>query len=258
MNQQLLAFVALIVALAVAYRFLGAKYYGALQANISSLVPTDELRDTSDYRRFFALLNRFSENKLGAGQAQVKSLESCSRLGPFHFLSAFSNLTEIQREAFASNPEALQKVVGVFEKYNASVWNKDGPLLANSVANYYRAVKGEGLRESPTYSVTDQFLAVLAEAREALARNEIFGAHLIFQQQEENRDLTDLEVLILNYLKGKLAAYFQGKEYCYSTEANEKFIREIEQRVLQVLEMSKRPDQLICRIPGDEFAMTSQ
>jgi hypothetical protein len=227
--------------------------YNAKLVKSRILVPLEDLTNNAfDYRIFFNFLNKFAENNLKRQAISSSSkLPNCAKVGSFHFLMAFANLTEVQRDSFASQPQRLQELLKLFADYNNAVWIDDEETLANSLANYHRLVKGEQPRK-PSFSVNDSFIDLLSNVYNALQENNIFKAHLLLQKKEYDNALTDLEMLSLNYLLARLSSYFQGRSYKYSEAANSSLIEGLTKEVFNLKDKLKNnPNEALCQIPGN-------
>lgn len=248
--------VGIAVALSLAYYFIVKHVYFAKLDKSKLLVPLEELTNNAfDYRAFFNFLNKFSQDNLKGDSASSAKLPKCAKVGSFHFLMAFSNLTEIQRDSFASHPQRLQELLSLFAAYNNAVWLNDEETLANSLANYHRLVKGEKAKK-PSLIVRDSFVDLLTNVYNALRENNIFKAHLLLQKKEYDTELTDLEMLSLNYLLARLSSYFQGRSYKYSEEANRALIERLTKEVLNLKDTIKnKPSEALCLIPGNMISL---
>lgn len=239
--------------LALLYRHLMIRIMRSLHHNSAILVPYEQLKDITDFRQFFGFLNKFSFTNLNINSTIYKDIPSCFKVGPFHFLMAFSNLTEVQRSRFADNPLLLKQLIPIFSQYNNAIWNRDYKGIANALANYHRAVKGSVNRE-PSFFMTENFKSLLFQVKDALLENNIFKAHFLLQKRESDSNLTDFELILLNYLMARLCSYFQGKGYRYSQAANIKHLEELQKEVIKILNnIDNKPEEILCYLPDNAF-----
>ncbi len=249
----MLLVVAIGAVLALSYRHLMIRIMRSLHHNSAILVPYEQLKDITDFRQFFGFLNKFSLTNLNINSTIYKDIPSCFKVGPFHFLMAFSNLTEVQRSRFADNPLLLKQLIPIFSQYNNAIWNRDYKVIANALANYHRAVKGSVNRE-PSFFMTENFKSLLFHVKDALLENNVFKAHFLLQKRESDSNLTDFELIILNYLMARLCSCFQGKGYRYSQAGNIKHLEELKKEVTKILNnIEDKPEEILCYLPDNAF-----
>ena len=248
--------IAIFAAMAYIYRMLMIRAFGKLQNKSALLVPLDHLSGFGDYRDFFGFLNQFSRQSLNFSSSSIKKLPNSAKVGPFHFIMAFSNLVEIERDKFAHDPLLLKKVNSIFAKYNQSIWDSNEEASANSIANYVRVVKGEDTAK-PTFFISSQFDNLLRDAEKALSEYNLFKAHLILQKQESSTNLTDLELLVLNYLLARLSSHFQGVHYNSTEDSNRNIIDNIRTEISVILKNSKdAPKSVFINVPNKSFKVS--
>lgn len=245
------------IVISLLYRKLMIQTYSTIRYDSSMLVPFEQLKDISDYRQFFGFLNKFFQDNLKLEMSTYKNLPKCSKVGPYHFIMAFSNLTEVQRDRFANDPKRLKDIIPIFADYNNAIWTNNTKGIANALANYHRLVKGNKVRK-PTFFIAEDFGNLLFRVKEALSENNILKAHLLLLKKESDANLTDLELLTLNYLLARLSSYFQGREYIYTEAGNKALIANLFEEVSKLVKNFKdHPDEIICLIPDRSFAQHS-
>jgi hypothetical protein len=254
MSYEFLIFVAIALVLSLLYRQLGIRALSSLRRRCDMLIPVEQLKELSDYRQFFAFLNKFSKDKLGKDLSGLKKISECSKVGPYHFIMAFSNLIEIQRDRFANNPHLLQELIPIFSEYNNAVWSNDEAGIANTLANYHRKIKGENAIRERSFYITPNFVGLLTKVKDALSNYNLFKAHILLQKKESDISLTDLELLVLNYLLARLSTHFQGRGYKYSKELHVRQIDKIFEEVnFFLMNVKDHPEHILCKIPGNLF-----
>ncbi|MBF0337490.1 MAG: hypothetical protein HQL05_06615 [Nitrospirae bacterium] len=219
-----------------------------LSRDIFFLIPSEELSDVTDFRQFFSVLNKYSQDRLSIRSSCKESLSDCPNIGPFHFLMAFSNLTEVQRDRFASDPLLLKDLVPLFVKYNDALWTRNIKEMTNAVANYHRKIRGDSTSE-PSFFTKESFRKLLVEIEISISENNLFRAHLLLQKKEDDHSLTDLELLIVHFLLARLSVFFQGRIYNYKKSDNEKALNELHKLVTDIAaNIIKDPKSVIHRL----------
>jgi hypothetical protein len=252
------AIVLLVISFAIAllYRHIMLRTFTSVRLTSSMLVPIEELKNISDYRKFFGFLNKFSQASLNRDMTVFKQLPECSKLGPYHFTMAFANLTEIQRDRFASAPELLNDILSIFSDYNNAIWAHRDEQIANALANFHRKVNGEDT-QSPSFFISENFKRLLSEIKETLLNNNILKAHVLLLKEEKNTNLTDLELLILTYIVARLSAFFQGRNYRYSENTLTQQIDELIRQLDKLINNIDKPHDVLCQIPDNSFNLST-
>jgi hypothetical protein len=252
MNTYFLLFIVWVIVSAVALYVVINK----AQYTISASVSIRELENNiADYKKFFLFLNRKSQGRLrgdGKGTKKQKWLKKLRELlyevkkwqeirlytsimrpdmGAYQFISAYANLTEVQRSTFAENTRLMYDVLVIYKAYHRAVIHRRYADVANSLANYYRIVRGDNTQEKTSFEINDRFGKMLGEVLGYLSENKIFMAHHLLLKEEDSKNITDLEMLVLHYLLSRLSYFFQGISYLCTKEANENVIKNLKKEI---------------------------
>lgn len=234
-------FFSFLILLPAAYVIILA-YVSILSGNkLKALIPNEILNSNADdYRNFFVKINSFFEKNLEKSKS-LKPMEQ--NVISFSLLTAFSNLTEVQRDRFASNSNLLKSIIDILKNLNQSILKKDHTKITYLLGIYYLVIRGHAIHnyvEEKTLSVKmvnkdlyDSYIYLQSK------NPDLFGAYLklinYVEEKELMNDLSDIEIILVNYFTSRLEAYFQGAIYFYNEE-NE-FVSELKNNLGSVLKI---------------------